>query len=368
MMNRRPPKNGTHDELISTLLVDGNALYKTGYHGAITDYNSKGEHIGGLYQFITVLRKLIDENLYHRVLVFWDGKFSGKLRWNLYEDYKANRNKDYINGTIPEDVNEVLERVMVQEYLEELFIRQIEDDIVEGDDFIAYSCLSRKPNEVITICTNDRDMCQLITENVQIYLCDKKVYVNKGNYHQYFKHHIKNSALIKVISGDSSDNIKGIKGVKEGTLLKHFPELAERPVTLEELLAKAQTLQDERIASKKKPLAALTNLIEGITDGKQGKRVYEINKTLMDLSTPLITEEGIIAVNDLISLPINPEGRSMKNVYTLMKRDGIDARISNYSNEYLMPFKKLMEREKKLYNKTENENNTYTQHDEKTTN
>lgn len=352
-MNRRPPKSGHKEEYISTLLVDGNALYKTGYHGAITDYNSRGEHIGGLYQFITVLRKLIDENLYHRVLVFWDGKFSGKLRWNLYADYKSNRNKDYINGTQPDDVNELLERVMVQEYLEELFIRQIEDDIVEGDDFIAYSCLSKSPNEKITICTNDRDMCQLVNEDIQIYLCDKKVYVTHDNYNQYFKHNVKNSALIKIISGDSSDNIKGIKGVKEKTLLKHFPELIERLFTLEELLSKAEILQEERIKSKKKPLLAFKNLISGITDGIQGKEIYDINRKLVDLTMPLITEEGVKKITELINQPINPEGRSMKNVYALMKRDGLDVRVSNYSDQYLEPFKKLMEREKKLYNKTE---------------
>lgn len=353
MLNRRPPKNGFKDELISTLLVDGNALYKTGYHGAITDYNTKGEHIGGLYQFITVLRKLIDENLYHRVLVFWDGKFSGKLRWNLYEDYKSNRNKDFINGTIPDDINEVLERVMVQEYLEELFIRQIEDDIVEGDDFIAYSCLSKQDNEKITICTNDRDMCQLLNPDVQIYLCDKKIYITHENYHQHFKPHISNALLIKMIAGDDSDFIKGVKGVKEPTLLKHFPELSERQCSLEEIIIKAQQIQDDRALVKKKPLAALTNIIESVTDGKQGKRLYDINKTLMDLTQPLITNEGIEKINELINLPINPEGRSMKNVYTLMKRDGIDVRINNYNNEYLLPFKKLMEREKKLYNKSE---------------
>lgn len=353
MLNRRPPKSGLINEYISTLLVDGNALYKTGYHGAISDYNSKGEHVGGLFQFITVLRKLIDENLYHRVLVFWDGKFSGKLRWNLYEDYKANRNKDFINGTIPDDVNEVLGRLMVQEYLEELFIRQIEDDIVEGDDFIAYTCLSKSINEKITIVTNDRDMCQLINEDVQIYLCDKKIYVTQDNYNQFFKPHIKNALLLKIIAGDDSDHIKGVRGVKETTLLKHFPELVDREFTLEEILTKAKEIQEERALIKKKPLSALTNILERNTDGKQGKNLFETNKILMDLTTPLITEEGIEKINNLINLPINPDGRSMKNVYTLMKRDGIESRVN--SSEYLIPFKKLMEREIKLYNRTETE-------------
>src|SRR5690606_3662721 len=130
------------------------------------------------------------------------------------------------NGTRPEDDKaQIIERAMVQEYLEELYVRQLEHPIVESDDFIAYYCNNFRDTQKITIVTNDRDLCQLIGETVRIYLCDKKVYVDHENYQHYFKHHRENSALIKIISGDSSDSIKGVKGVKETTLLKHFPEL-----------------------------------------------------------------------------------------------------------------------------------------------
>lgn len=353
MLNRSPPRGGNYKEPISTLLVDGNGLFMNSYCPTGGVYNYKGEKIGGIFQFLTTLRKLINENLYNRVFVFWDGKFSGKLRYEIYNDYKANRNKDYINGTIPDDPEKLIQKNIIQEYLEELFVRQLEDDIVEGDDFIAYYCLNIEDNENITICTGDRDMCQLIDDRVQIYFLDKKVYVTKENYQEYFKHHQKNSALIKMISGDVSDNIKGIKGIGEGTLLKHFPELNLEPYTLERLINKAKFIQEDRNIKKQKPLTALDNLINGVTEGIQGKDFYKINKQLVDLKTPLITESGIEAINDLITLPINPEDRSMKNAYFLMKRDGIDVRVINYTEDYLLPFKKLMEREKKLFNKLE---------------
>ena len=76
---------------INILLVDGNSLFKRSILGAKNVFNRDGIHIGGIYQFITVLRKLIDENLYHHVFVFWDGELSGQLRYNLYKDYKSNR-------------------------------------------------------------------------------------------------------------------------------------------------------------------------------------------------------------------------------------------------------------------------------------
>ncbi len=344
-----PPKDRSNEK-IKTLLIDGNALFKTGYHGAIGEYNLKGEHIGGLYQFITMVRKLIEENLYHRVFVFWDGKFSGKMRYEIYSDYKANRNKDFVNGTEPDDMNQILERLMVQEYLEELFIRQIEDEIVESDDFIAYFCSTREENEIITICTNDRDLCQLINENVSIYLCDKKVYITPENYNLHFKHHFKNVALIKIISGDNSDNIKGIKGVKETTLLNHFPFLKERESSLEEILENANILNEERILSKKKPLVAITNLINSVTDGIQGKDIYEINKYLVDLTVPLINKEAVEKLELLKYSTLDPNERGIKNVYNLMKRDGLDMKIAKSTMDFLLPFKKLIEREKKLFN------------------
>jgi 5'-3' exonuclease len=227
-LNKRPPRNGEIIEKIQhTLLVDGNALYKTSLFGAKDKYNQDGQHIGGLYQFLTTLRMVLNNDLYHRVFVFWDGNFSGKLRYNIYEPYKSGRGKDYINGTQPIDESELAQRRLLWDYLNELYIRQLKDEVIEGDDFIGYYCLTRKENEKITIISNDRDMCQLIDENVRVYFCDPKIkdYVDIENYSKYFPHHRNNSLLIKTITGDGSDSIKGIKGVKEKTLLNIFPEI-----------------------------------------------------------------------------------------------------------------------------------------------
>ena len=143
-MNKRPPKNGERKQIIQTLLVDGNALFKLGLYGAKGEYNHKGQHIGGVYLFLTILRKLLSENIYHRVYVFWDGKYSGKLRYQIYKDYKSSRGKDYEHGTHPIDESEITQRSMIWNYLEELFIRQLQHEVVESDDFIAYYCLNKK--------------------------------------------------------------------------------------------------------------------------------------------------------------------------------------------------------------------------------
>ena len=68
---------------------------------------------------------------------------------------------------------------------------------------------------------------------------------------------------------------------------------------------------------------------------------------IIDLSNPLVDKKH----KDLLEYHKNPMGdmeeRGIKNVYFFMKRDGIDKQIESFSTNYLMPFKKLIEREKK---------------------
>jgi len=356
-----PPRTGTREKKLNTLLVDGNALFKTGFFGASSEFNKDGIHIGGTYQFITVLRKLLTETIYHQVYVFWDGLFSGKLRYNIYEDYKSDRGKDFINGTHTVDQSEANQKLRITKYLDELFIRQIMDEMVESDDYIAYYCKTKKEYETVTICTNDGDMAQLINKGIRIYFCNPQIknYVTTENFNLYFNYKLENAALVKSMIGDPSDSIRGIKRLGEPTLLKHFPELSKRKVTLEEILIKADKLQEDRKQVKKKPLGVLSNIIEGVTttkpdeDGKShdlvmGMELYNRNWKLVNLKEPMMTEEGLEQLELYLDAPLSPEGRSIKNVYTLMKEDGLDWLIGERRfAEYLIPFKKLMERELK---------------------
>lgn len=346
-MTRRPPRNGEiREEIQNTLLIDGSSIYKIGFHGSHNEYNSRGEHIGGLYQFLTVFRKLLTENLYHKAYVFWDGPFSGKLRYNFYKDYKSKRNKDYINGTQPTDESELKQKKLVWEYLNELSIRQIQHEVVEADDFIAYYCLNKKQNEKITIATSDKDMLQLINDDVKIYFGNLKVYVDNTNFSKYFCYHHTNSCLMKTITGDNSDSIKGIKGVGEDTLINLFPELSNTTLTLNDIISKASILQEERLKSKKKPLKSLSNLINKVTDGIQGELIYEINDTLVNLKNPLLTEDAIDELETLKNGYFEPNENGYQNIMKFMKRDEMDKAIGETRYpDYLIPFKKLNQRE-----------------------
>ena len=322
-------------EKTKTLLIDGNVLMKRSYSGAKNVFY-KERHIGGIFQFYSTLRKHIVELSIDKVIIMWDGERGGYLRLDYYPEYKNNR---------PRFIDESYEtqKLRVKAYAEDLFLRQYEHPDCESDDLLSYYSLNKSKNEEVIIYTNDRDLCQLITTEVSLFLADKKVLVGIGNYSWFFQHYYENAGLVKIIEGCTSDNIKGIEGVSETTLLTHFPEIKERKVTLEEILEKTKILKEG------KNLKVFDSIIEGKTKGCHKGNVYEINKIIIDLHQPLLTDEAKEEVMNLINLPLNPEGRNYKNVLKMMFEDGVMYAIPGGENGYvnfLDPFIKLSKKEK----------------------
>tara|TARA_R110001599_G_scaffold23120_8_gene85135 strand:+ start:4989 stop:6017 length:1029 start_codon:yes stop_codon:yes gene_type:complete len=325
-----------------TLIVDGNVLMKRSYNGAKNVYH-KDKHIGGIFAFYSTLRKLILEHKIEKAVITWDGERGGTLRLDYYPDYKGNRPKFF-------DKEYESQKLRVKQYAEDLSIRQYEHSDVESDDLIAFYCKNKKKLEEVMIYTNDRDMCQLINEDVTIFLADKKMEVGIGNYQWFFEHHYTNAGLIKIIEGCGSDYIKGVDGVSENTLLKHFPQLKERKVSLDEIIESSKKINEER----DKPLKVIQNIIEGKTRGNHRGPLYEVNKKIIDLNQPLLTEEASENVINLIDLPIDPLGRDPKNVLKMMIEDGVMYVLPGGENGYLNfmePFVKLLKKEKLKFKK-----------------
>lgn len=345
---QRPTKK---QKFTNTLLIDGDSLLKTAYFGAKNLYY-KENHIGGIFQFLTMLRKSLNEYRYDRVFVFWDGQFSGRLRYDIYRDYKSNRDKDFYNETPPSEPELFIQKERVKQYLEELFIRQFEDTVIEADDSIAYYCINVKENEKIVIMTNDRDILQLIGEQVGVYLLNKRKIITTNNYSEYFSHHYTNLKLLKILSGDNSDNIKGIKGISEKTIIKYFPEFITKTLTLEDIISKIESIQSER----KNRLKTLDNIINKVTVGVQGNDIYEINEKIINLKKPLLTETSKTELDNLFDTPIDPEDRTTKNVIKMMIDDGLTMALPGGRDGYinfLTPFLRIIKKEKNYY-KTQN--------------
>jgi hypothetical protein len=113
---------------------------------------------------------------------------------------------------------------------------------------------------------------------------------------------------------------------------------------LNEIIEEAKKQQEKRLTEKKKPLKVLDNIINGVTDGVQGNKIYEINELLVNLKNPMMTEDGIAELENLKEGVL--ENREIKKIFEFMKRDGLDKTIGEVRyDDYLIPFKKLINRD-----------------------
>lgn len=341
-------------DYIYTILVDGNSLLKL----SLVDkrMNNNGQEYGAVYNFLRILGNLLSKRDFNHCVCCWDGYNSGVLRYNLYPDYKANRDKHYeiMGGSsdydrqIAEYCKKVLkyhskknleversrgetddeifqrQRSILMEILDNLYVRQFIYDDVEGDDLIANYVHNKKENERVVIVSGDRDIVQLISDEVCLYIPSLKKFVTPDNCVELLGYRHDNVVLKKIICGDASDNIKGVKGIGESTLNKLFPEILTEKTDLNAILARSKELLDERKAAKKKPLKTLENVLNGVTDGCQGDKLYEINSKIIDLSEPMLTDEAIQGMNDEMYAAIDSEERNVKNVYNIIAENGMD--------------------------------------------
>jgi len=329
-----------------TLLVDGNNLVKIGFHG-VKDYYHNGKHIGALWHFVNTIRRFIDEQNFDKVVVMWDGDDNSSARKLIYPQYKEQR-RDRDNEYKLDSFTEQKERI--KQYLEDCYIRQINVDNNEADDLIAYYCQISE-NEQKTIYSGDKDLTQLISDRVSVYYPRTKQTYHIGSKIKCdiyeFPH--ENIRTYKILSGDKSDNIDGISGLGEKTLIKFFPELLEKPVSITDILEKAEILLKENKDNK-----TLQNLLSGKTkSGVYGDEFFVINEKIINLSNPLITDDAKELVELYYRETLDPDGRGHRGLIKMMMEDGFFKYLPKGDDawvNFVRPFMKLTRKEKRNYN------------------
>lgn len=334
-----------------TLLVDSSNLLKRSFHGAKDVQTTKFGHIGGLYSFLTTVRKLIKEHMINKVVLVWDGECGGIYRHRIDNNYKSNRKtKEWytkielsdaeIRREKQKEESILKQRKRIQAYAEELFLRQIEVNDIEADDIIAAYCLQYNNKEEIFLYSNDRDFAQLLDLNITILFPNINRPITKSNYLMHFDHYYSNALVLKIICGDKADCVKGIKGIGEDTLLEHFPELKFKHISVKEICRKADEINKQRISEKKKPLKSLENLLNGISRLKT-------NFQLVNLREPMLNEQAEEELKQL-EMPLSPDGRGSKNLLKMMMEDEFLTVYSSTFPNYVEPFYTVIMNEKQL--------------------
>ena len=327
----------------NTLLVDGDNLLTIGFYGQKNRFY-KGRHIGGLFHFIDTLRRSFETYRLDKICVFWDGKEGSQSRKKIYHHYKENRKQ---RNRTEEEINSYqYQRNRIKQYLEELYVRQAEFEYCESDDCIAFYTQT-SPNEKKIVYSSDRDLVQLINDNVVLYNPSHRRLYSKNEIMPYDHEEvlIENVKLVKILCGDPSDNIFGIKNLGIKRLITLFPEIKTKELSLQEVRNQCDLLFQSDKENK-----LIQNFITGVTKlGVFGDEFFEINNKMVCLDDPILTEEAKTGIISLIKENMDSEGRSYKNMMRLMQEDGFFSLIPKSDDgmvNFLNPFLRLTRKEK----------------------
>jgi 5'-3' exonuclease len=332
---------------MSVLLVDGDNLLTIGYYGAKNVFY-KGTHIGGIYHFLNTLRRSFEEYQLDKIVVFWDGLEGSQSRRTIYSHYKENRRQ---RVRTEEDLQSYLyQRDRIKQYLEELYVRQGEFEYCETDDNIAYYT-QNSPEERKIIYSSDGDLTQLVSENTQVYNPSHRKLYSQNDIIIYDHEEIliENVRLVKMICGDSSDNIAGIRGMGLKRFLSLVPELKNQPITVDQVKDRCNQLFEQDKHNK-----LIANLLTGVTKhGVLGEEFFDVNNRIVSLDEPFLTDEAKEVINLLINESLDQEGRSYKNAMKMMQEDGLFNVLPKSEDawiNFLNPFLRLTRKEKNINN------------------
>jgi DNA polymerase-1 len=272
------------------LLIDSMNTFLRSF-AMINHMNPSGAHIGGLTGFLKSIGFAIRHIKPTRVILVFDGTGSTTNKKNLFPEYKAHRKLQRITNwdgfNDKNDEAESIENQLVRliQYLRCLPVSLLSIDKVEADDVIGY--ITKRTENEVHIMSADQDFLQLVTPKITVYSPIKKKFYTPKLVKEEYGLEAYNYLNQKILMGDNSDNIPGIKGLGPKKLFKLFPELEGTSViTLENILKKSKELVNEH--------GLYGNIINF-------EKQLLINQELMDLSDPIMPEDSTIEINEVIN-------------------------------------------------------------------
>lgn len=220
-------------------LIDGNALAYRAFYAIPSLATSKGQPTNAIYGFIVILRKILKEERVEYLAVFFDSK-APTFRHSLFPEYKAQRKKmpDELAGQIP----------IICKAIESLGCFYFSLNGYEADDLIASSVKTFRDNfDEIFILTQDKDILSLIDEKTKVIFWEKglegRTIFDKEKVIEKFGVFPSSIPDLLSLIGDSSDNIKGAKGIGKKTGVS----LIKRYENLDNLLKNIEEIENKRL-------------------------------------------------------------------------------------------------------------------------
>ena len=266
------------------LIIDGlNTFIRV--FSVIPTTNDDGIHVGGIVGFLRSIGYTINMFRPTRVIIVFDGKGGSSRRRKLYPQYKENRKTKYrVNRTYDfatqddEKQNMIMQLQRIVEYLDNLPVTVMSYDNIEADDTIGYICRQVLTESKLTIMSTDKDFLQLANKRIRIWSPTKKKMYDEDMVLDEYGISSHNLIWYRVLDGDKSDNIPGVKGFGLKTIQKKLPFLSENRIV---------------------------NIDEVVDELPEYKETIELNYRLMQLSDVDISGNTKTKIVKKINEPIN---------------------------------------------------------------
>lgn len=200
------------------MLIDGNSIVNRAFYGVPLLTNGEGRYTNGVYGFLNILFKLLDEERPDYLAVAFD-LHAPTFRHRTFDGYKGTRKG------MPEELREQMP--LLKEVLQTMHIPIFEQEGFEADDILGtLSALAEKNSIVPVVVSGDRDLLQLAGETLKVRI--PKTKGGRTETEDYYaadvqaKYGVTPAEFIdmKALMGDTSDNIPGVPGIGEKTAAK----------------------------------------------------------------------------------------------------------------------------------------------------
>lgn len=248
----------------TALLIDGHSIAFRAFYGLPVDnfMTSTGQYTNAVYGFTSMLANLISSTQPTRIGVAFDVS-RVSFRTGQYADYKGTR------GATPEPFFGQTE--LIQELLRAVGIAHTQVENFEADDIIAtWAAQAGRAGLKTLVCSGDRDLLQLVTDDVSVLYPVKGVteMVVMTPQSVFDKYGVAPSSYpdLAALVGEASDNLPGVPGVGAKTAAKWLAQFG----SLDELLSRADQV----------PGKVGQSLRDHLDDVRRNRRLNQLVTTL----------------------------------------------------------------------------------------
>ncbi len=278
------------------ILIDGNSLMYRAFYALPLLSTDDGTYTNAIYGFLGMLLKTVEDEKPSHMAVAFDVK--GKtFRNDIYAEYKAGRKP------MPEEL--IPQFDVIKNLLLSMDIKTIGMEGYEADDIIGtLSSMAHDKGMRTKIITGDRDVFQLINDDVEVVLTKRGISdiesVNNDKLIEKYTFGADKIVDLKGLMGDSSDNIPGIPSVGEKTAIKLLAQYG----TLEGVLEHADEIKG-KLGEKVRA---------NFEQARMSKELAKINT-----ETPVKESLGDLAFNGISGANIIPKLKKLK-LNTILKK------------------------------------------------